>query len=424
MANSAINTTTAASTLRTYFKRKTEKLIVYKLIGLQACVPDEIEVGNNNVGRFFKVRQVDPLSDTSALTSQSINDNNGSVDQALNIDYVERTVPFFGAHISLNETIKNQSVVNIMDAVSQSIAKQAGETINRRVYFELYLHSSAIRADQDGAFGANNVTVTVTGVTGLTYVAGTGAGQLPNGGTASRYNGAHICFKNGEWSGLAVTVDAAGHNSGASSLAWTSDNVLPGTGAGTTLADIWTPSGMLIATAGDALNINAVLGGVERIRDLGGEPGVIGKQNMFFFGQIGNASEYDLLTGSGAGSYQDLYKYTDVTDVKYGKAGQLFGTQFVKEGKPARFASADGVRSDTGLMTSNFLVGDQAVKGMKMWSGRRLDGVTIEISRPGPSSTNDVHKQTSIVAWNARFVAACVEARHVVNVMSPFTPVS
>lgn len=415
----AVNTTTAAATLQTYFKRRVEKPIVYKLVALQLCVPEEIPTGQNNVQRFFKTRQLSPLADNSTLNEAVGTDDNGSVDQALNIDYIERTVLFFGAHISLNETVKNQSAVNILDAVTQQITKQAGETINRRVYYEAFLHAAAIRADQDANFQSFNIAADdAVAATSITFSVATTAAN-PVLATAGRADGAKLSFKSGALQGFTVTVNQGGHTvaAGKATLSWSNDNVLPVTPTLNDLVDVVSPSGLDPANADDRFNLNACLAATEFIEGNGGEPGVIGKMNKYYAGQLSNASEYSLLSASGVGTYQDLYKYTDPAPLQVNTAGKLFSTAFIKDNKPARSTNL-GVRSDTGSVYSNFIVGDQALKAIKMWSGRRLDGVQIEISKSGVQTLTDKHKQGSAVAWNSRFVAGAVETRHLVNVLS------
>ncbi len=414
-----VNTTTAAATLQTYFKRRVEKPIVYKMVGLQLCVPEEIPTGKNNVQRFFKTRQLAPLADNFTLNEAVGTDDNGSVDQNLNIDYIERTALFFGSHISLNETIKNESAVNILDAVSQQITKQAGETINRRVYYELFLHASAIRADQDANFQSFNIAAddAVTATTVVFSVATTAANPVL--ATPGRADGAKLTFKSGANQGFTVTVNQGGHTiaGGKATLSWSNDNVLGVAPAVNDLVDVVSPAGLDPGNADDNFNLNAVLAAIEKLDANGQDPGVVGKMNKYFAGQLSNASEYSLLSASGVGTYQDLYKYTDVTDLKVAKAGMMFGAAFMKDNKPARSSNL-GVRSDTGAVFSNFIVADQAMKAIKMWSGRRLDGVQIEISKSGVQTLTDKHKQGSAVAWHSRFVGGCVESRGAVNILS------
>lgn len=431
MAVTGFSRAEALAILQTWITKQVEGKIRYDLVMLQFATPVELPKGKDAKIRFPKERSMGKIAspanpidivNASGLSSNLNEDGTGGATSTIPIDYLERSVPFFGGQVEISETALGETPIDVMETVTDNVAKQAAESIDDRTMRESIWHSRNLRADNDNTYEAFNVAITSGTINTVVFP----AANLPAGtnlSTTGNGDGATITFRSGANQGLSVRVDAAGWVNAAGTITATfANDVLPVAPSSGDLIDIASGKTLAQANPTDNIGVGSILRAVATARALGAKPQVMGKGSKWFPIVMSDVTEYNLLAGGGpAGNLLDLYKFTDTTNIDNARAGQIGGAMIYIDQLPVR-CDDELVPSASGDNYPNVLIGKGALKAVKMWSGRQLDGVKIEVSIPGPQSTNDPHKQKRIVAWNARYVPCVVESRQMVNVRSASLP--
>lgn len=119
------------------------------------------------------------------------------------------------------------------------------------------------------------------------------------------------------------------------------------------------------------------------------------------------AGVFDIFADSAAGSYVDLKKYTDPSNLERGEVGQLYGTRVIQG---TQLGTGTGATDET---FHAYLFGKDAF-GISELSG---DGMGVIMKEPGSQDTSNPLDRFSTVGWHFTMAAKVLQAARVVKIM-------